>query len=100
MRRAIACTMALALAGCNSDINPSSPHDIIWKNLSNTGLRVVDVSMLYETDNGEVVAPSALCQTAPQGAVFRAFQGSTTIKGIACLEQDNSVSILFEKPLP
>lgn len=88
---------------------PTTPHDIIAAFLTKNGMHVVDVSMMVSTGDNAiepssqnsssyVYQPITICQSAPYGAMFRAYgSGGTQVIGVACLEKDNSISIPLQK---
>jgi hypothetical protein len=98
MKRIIALACVLGLAGCAPP--PPEPSQIIWDHLTKLGYHVVDVTRLetHIDNNGNSSPPRTLCYSAVYGAAFRAFAASgATVLGVACLEQDNSITIPLQK---
>jgi hypothetical protein len=83
----------ISLASCNA--LPPNPHDVIWDKLTKAGYHVVDVQLLISSETGR--QPSSLCLSAPFGGAFRAIQNGVAVIGVACLEQDNSLTIVLQK---
>jgi hypothetical protein len=87
------------LSACGAPM-VDEPKTIVWKYLTKLGYHVVDVTELVTNvgNNSSSMPPMTLCQTAPYGAAFRVFTASgATVIGVACLEQDNTVTIPLQK---
>lgn len=91
------------LASCNTP-PVQTAEQMVAAYLSKNGLHVVDTSQImnYEPGSGgqsaAATAPSTLCFSAPSGVAYRAYNSSgQTVQGVACVEKDNSITVVLQR---